>query len=853
MIKASLRGLLQRKLRLALAVLAIVLSVAFLAGAMVLTDTLGARFTALFSTINENVAVQIQPKDAEGQETPKLTQADLDRISNVDGVRRVEGDVSSEGVVPFKKSDGKAVSVGGAPTLGIGIDAASANANDDMTLLHLIDGAWPTTPAEVTITQRTASLAGVSKGDTLKVFLPLTQEAKEFKVAGIAEYEGGRSSLGGETLILFELKTAQELFYGQTGVYQGASMSANAGVSQEELKKRVEAVIPSGFTAKTGEQAAKDDATAITDVFNTLSTYLFTPFVAIAILVGIFLIYNTFNIVVAQRARELALLRALGASWGQVIFAVLVEALIVGGVGATLGLLAGIGVGVGGEALLSNLMNLELPSGGLIVSPTAVILSYAVGVLVTLVAAFVPAIKAAMVAPVAAMREVIRPDKSLLALSIVGGAFAVLGGGVVALALTGLGSYTVLVLGLGLLLLFLGVAFLSPLLSKPVVRLLGWLVGRGQSGKLGVRNALRNPRRTAVTAAALMIGVTLISTAGVVAESFKSTIRSSVSAEIGAEIFIQGGQQGPPGESGFDPKALDKIRALPGVQAAVAQHFSQATIGGQPNFVGAMDIDTAKTMFKLKTTSGEVRSLRDGEMIVDDQTAKDAGWTLGQQISIMLPKATRTYTLIGTYERTPIASGIALGTPAVSDFAGPLAVAGFVKLKDGADVATTQKAVEAAMADYPFVTVSSQAEYIAQTTQILDIILGVISVLLAVAIGIALLGILNTLLLSIVERTRELGLVRAIGLSRGGIMRMVSVESVLIAVFGCLLGAALGIGLGSAVVTTFINQKIFNTLTMPWTSLAIYFIAAIVAGVVAALWPAWRAARLNVLEAIAYE
>jgi putative ABC transport system permease protein len=860
MIKASLRGLLQRKLRLALAVLAIVLSVAFLSGAMVLTATLGARFTALFSTLNQNVAVQVQAKDSGNQDQPlspqdrpKLSQADLDRLANVDGVRRVQGDVSTEGVVPFKKSTGKAVSVGGAPALGVGVDVPSATADDELSLLHLTKGTWPTSPDEVTLTTRTAKLAEVQVGDQVKIFIPLTQEAKQFRVAGLAEYEGGRSSLGGETLILFEQTTAQQLFYGKTGVFAGASLAAKDGVSQDELRKRVETVIPADFVAKTGKQAAKDESSAITDVFNTLSSYLFTPFVAIAILVGIFLIYNTFNIVVAQRARELALLRALGASWSQVTVTVLVEALIVGGVGATLGLLAGIGVGVGGEAWLSKVLGLELPSGGLVVSPWAVIWSYGVGVLVTVIAAFVPAIKAALVPPVAAMREVIRPDKKLTGLSIVGGAFALAGGAVLALALNGLGSFTLIALGGGLLLLFLGAAFLSPLLSKPIVRLLGWIVGRGQAGKLGVRNALRNPRRTAVTAAALMIGVTLISTAGVVAASFKSTIASAVSTDVGAELFVQGGQQGPPGTGGFDPKALEKVAALPGVKTTLAEHISFATIGGQQNFVVALDLNTAKDMFTLKQISGEVRELKADELIVDDQTAKDAGWTVGKTFSVVLPKRTSTYTVVGIYERSPVANGIIVGTPAIADFTGPLAAAGFIKLKDGADADAVQKDVEQALADYPFLTVSSQADYVKQTTQILDIVLGVISVLLGVAIAIALLGILNTLLLSIVERTRELGLVRAIGLSRRGIMSMVSVESVLIATFGCLLGMALGVGLGSAVVTTFIHQKSFNTLTLPWASLAGYFVVAIVAGVIAALWPAWRAARLNVLEAIAYE
>jgi putative ABC transport system permease protein len=849
MIKATLRGLFQRKLRLALATFAIVLAVMFLAGAMVLTSTLNARFTSLFTTISQDIAVQVSAKAVRNGEPPLLTDADLAKLSNVDGVGRVSGDASADGLIPFRKSDGKAVSTG-APSLGAGVGEG-----DDLGILKLSEGQLPRNSGDIAITAHTAKATETKIGDDLKVFIPSLSKPQTFRITGIVIYEGGRESLGGETLILFELKQAQQMFYGKEGVYTGATMTARDGVTPDALKQKVIAVLPSGFEAKTGKEYADEQSSQITSVFSTLSNFILMPFVVIAAIVGIFLIYNTFNIIVAQRARELALLRALGAGWGQVTLAVLLEALIVGLVGATLGLAAGVGIGAAAEWALSNLMDLELPSGGLVVTGWAVLWSYVVGVLVTVVAAFVPAIKAATVPPVAAMREVVRPDKSLKGLSITGFTMTALGAGLVAWALTGIGSATLLVLAGGMLLVFLGVALLSPLLSKPVVRALGVVVGRGQPGKLGVRNALRNPRRTAVTAAALMIGVTVITVVGVIGASFKATITDVVSKDLGTDIIIQAGQSGggEPGKSGFDAKVLDQVRAMPGVTQAMPMWYAVANNAGTPVFLSAADVTQAQQMFAIRATEGELRKLALGEAVVDDVTARDSGWKLGTKIKLELPKAEREVTIVGIYKRTPVVQGLMLGEPAVADFAGPLAFVGFVTLSDGTDTAAAVKSIEGVMADFPGVIVGDQSDYIKQQGQIFDILLAVVTVLLGVALFIALLGILNTLLLSIVERTRELGLVRAIGLGRSGVMGMITVESILIAFFGCLTGIVLGIGLGALFVQSLINQDSLTTIALPWANLITYLVVAVIAGVIAAVWPAWRAARLNVLDAIAYE
>jgi putative ABC transport system permease protein len=857
MLRANLKSLFARKLRLTLAVVAIVLGVAFLSGAFVLTDSLGARFQGLFESVNQNVSVQVVLTDDAQDENPqpRLTQEQLDRMADLSGVSAISGDVTALGVVPFDTRDGDPVLTSGAPSLGIGVTG-----DDPFQLVGLDDGQWPDAAGEVAISRFTAEQTHAQTGDRLKVFLPIVNEAREFQVSGVVAYSGDRDTLAGETLVLFQLDEAQRLFYGAPGVYSGAYLGAESGVSDEELRDRVAALVPAGFVAKTGQQSNEDQANEIQEELSQLTTYFFGPFAIVAVIVGIFLIFNTFNIVVAQRARELALFRAMGASWGQVTGSVLVEALLVGIVGATLGLAAGVGLGVAGSAALTGLLNVQLPGAGVVIGATPVILAYTVGVLVTVAAAFIPAVRASAVPPLAAMRDVIRPDKPLRVLSIVGAALAVPGAVLIGAALTGLRDLTLPALLIGVGLAFLGVALLSPLLTRPIAAVIGRVVAWGISGKLGLRNAMRDPRRTAVTAAALMIGVTLVSTASVIGASFKKTIDDTVSATLGAEIIIQTNQsQGPPtGETGFRAEALDRVRELPGVRDAVALYVTGGARvdgrGGQ--FVLATDeMATARDMNALETTGGELRDLRDGELIADDNTAEGYGWQIGDSVPITLDTGgEQSYRLVGTFRTTPLWAGtIMLPESAVRYFPGPLANQGYVTLDDGADAAAVTAEVEGIMSDYPLVSVGDRSSVVDQANSFIDIALGIVSVLLGVAILIALLGIINTLLLSIYERTRELGMLRAVGLSRRGVTRMIGTESVVMAVFGCLLGIALGVGLGVAITAALIDRDFLTTVAIPWTSLVIFVVVAAVAGVVAALWPAIRASRLNVLEAIAYE
>jgi putative ABC transport system permease protein len=859
MLRASLKGLFSRKLRLTLAVVAIVLGVSFLSGAFVLTDSLGARFERLFSSINQNVDVQVAlTEDAlDEDEPPRLTQQQLDQMAAVPGVADFSGDVSRVGVVPFDTEDGKPVTTSGAPQLGVGVTAGDST----LQLIEIADGGWPTRPGEVALSRYTAEQTHAEVGDRLKVFLPEANQAREFRVSGIVVYSGDRDSLAGETLVAFTRDEAQQLFYGGTGLYSGASFVADDGVSQQELRDRIAPLAPAGFESKTGEQANEDQANQVQEGLSQLSTYFFGPFALIALVVGVFLIFNTFNIVIAQRTQELALFRAMGASWGQVTGSVLVEALLVGVAGATIGLLGGIALGVGGSALLTSLVGAQLPGAGIQVGATPIVLAYVVGVLVTIIAAFVPAVRASAVPPLAAMRDVARPDKPLRTLSIIGASLAVPGAILVGAALTVLGGFTLPGLLIGVGLVFLGVTLLSPLLTRPLVGLIGRAVSWGVSGKLGVRNALRNPRRTAVTAAALMIGVTLVSAASVIGNSFSTTINRTVDATLGAELIIQTGfQGGQPGDIGFSEEAAREVRGVSGVDQIVPLYVSLDTrVDGQAGPFGGTfavdDLAVARDMFAMETIDGELRTLGPGELVADENTVEGRDWQVGDTVRVRTDKGgEQPYRLIGVYNATPIwTDTMILPKSAVANFAGPLAFQGYVSLDDGADPAAVTDRVEQIMADFPLVTVGDRSSLVEEFTGFIDIALAIISVLLGVAILIALLGILNTLLLSIYERTRELGMLRAVGLSRRGVTRMVGTESVVLAVFGCVLGIILGVGLGAAISAALIDRDFLTTIAIPWGRLVIFVVIAVLAGVLAALWPARRAGRLNVLRAIAYE
>jgi putative ABC transport system permease protein len=849
MLRATLKSLLARKVRLILSGLAVVLGVMFVSGSFVLTDTLGRSFDSVFSDAyaNTDVNVAAKPKIAvnefEGEQlAAPLPAATLDTVREVPGVADATGVVATDGA-RLIGSNGKVVTSFGPPQLG-------KNWTGENELVRLRQGRPPTTDTEIVINAGLAKAAKVKVGDRVGVLVDLAPK-QEFTLVGVFGYGGGRDSLGGVNEVAFTEPVAQRLMLGTPNVFTNVSVRADSGVDPATLRERVAAAVGDGYEVKTGEQLSADASAGLKAGLSFFNQVLL-GFAGVALLVGTFLILNTFSIIVAQRTRELALMRAIGASGRQVIRSVLVEAVAIGLVASILGLAAGIGVGALLAYVFGQFGGLELAGVG--VPPIAVISSFAVGILITVIAALIPAMRASRIPPIAAMQDVATPDRPLTRLTVAGAVVSVLGAGLLALGLTGGAGDAVLgtILG-GVLLAFIGVALLTPVISRPVVSLLGRIFSWSVPGKLGRLNSGRNPRRTAITAAALMIGIALVTGVTVILDSAKSSISGLAEDTIRAELVISGAQNGPRPPT-FDPTVLDQAAALPGVKAVAGFYSDGALVNGERQFVSATsDMAAMRDIYQVKATAGSVDSLGADQILVDAVTAQKRGLTVGSTVAVQLSRGEQhTYTVHGIYAESQLFSGLLLPQQATRDFAIPRPSQGYLQLTPGTSVDQVLPKVETLLADSPEVAVADRASFIKQQTGQFDSLLNMIQILLALAILIAVLGIVNTLALSVLERTRELGLLRAIGLSRGQTMRMVTVEAVVISVFGALLGMAVGTGLGAAVVRALRDNGITD-LVLPWSQLGILLGLAAVIGVVAAVLPAIRAARLNVLGAIAHE
>jgi putative ABC transport system permease protein len=655
--------------------------------------------------------------------------------------------------------------------------------------------------------------------------------------------------------VFFNEPAAQRLLLGGPDVYNSIDVRVKDGANVTEVRDRIKATLGEGYNVKTGEQLTQESSEGLAEGL-AFFNYLLLGFASIALFVGVFLILNTFSIIVAQRTRELALFRAMGASRRQVIGSVFTEALVIGTLASVVGLLLGIGAG----ALLGRLLGSFLSGGalrlaGLAVPPAAIISAFVVGVGITVVAALLPALRASRIPPVAAMQDVATPDRPLTRLTVLGAGVLAVGGTVLGLGLAGqLGEADLWgVLG-GLLASFIGVALLTPLISRPVVAVLGRAFGRRASSTLGRRNSARNPRRTAITAAALMVGIAIITGISVIFSSIKESTVQAVDQGINAELAISGDAFSA-SLPAFDPKTMQDIRNLSDVETAVGFYGDLGKINDGDEFlVAADDLPAALPMFEMNQTAGSLAPLETGHVIIDDKTAADRGLTVGSTVTVTMARAEqRTYTVQGIYSRTAVNNGFFFPLQdAVGGFRSPTLVQGYVKLKPGANVDAVQGQVDQLLRDSPEVTVAKVDDFVAQQAQIFDFVLIFVQLLLGLAMIIAVLGIINTLALSTFERTRELGLLRAVGMKQGQVMWMVTVESVVISVFGAILGIVVGAGLGVAVFQA-LREEGFTELAFPWPLMAGYLIASVFVGLIAALIPAIRAARLDVLKAIAYE
>ena len=854
MLAATLRSLLSRKLRLVLSGLAVVLGVMAVSGALVVTETVSRSFDSLFQTVNQSVDVRVtghqqvdaqNPGDVTGMSVPAGL---VDRIAEVPGVRSAVGDVTAPGVRVVGR-DGKVIPTPGPPTFGISWESRGGLGD----MLELRDGRGPASPDEIAISAGLAKTGGFGLGDRAELLTLRPNRA--FTVVGVFGYSGGRATLGGETRAAFTTPVAQRLLLGESSAYSSIDVTAADGVSQPALRDTIQAALGERYVVRTGEQVAADQA-ATTSAFLAVVRQSLLGFAGVTLLVGILLILNTFSILIAQRTRELALFRALGAGRAQIIGSVMVEAVVVGLVAAT----AGLGAGIGLAALLKAVMQAQsgatLPGAALVVPSSAVIASYLVGVVATVVAALLPALRAAGVPPVAAMRESATVDRPLRMLTLSGSLATLAGvGAVVGSLVVGVGDGTPWILFGGVLAAFLGAALLTPAISRPAVHVLGAPFSRSVPGRLGGHNSARSPRRTAITAAALMVGIALVTGVSVLASSLRSSLEDATTG-LRASLVISGPADfgGPDLPATFDPAITKSAARIPGVASVAEVYSGRVQLGSGAEAAAGGDLAAVQEAFRLRPVAGELRTLGAGEIAVDDDIARTRDLAVGDTVRLATQRgAPRDVRVVAVYERTQLLPGVLLPVGEARDgFRAQQPAQGYLTLTADANVDRVRAQVGRLLAASPDVSVRDQSDYAAQQTEQVDAFLVMLYVLLGLAIVVATLGIINTLALSIVERTRELGMLRAVGLFRFQVVRMITVESVVIAVFGALLGTVVGGGLGAAVVSSLADRGI-PVLSIPWLSIAAFLGLAVVVGLLAAVLPAIRAARVDVLRAIAYE
>ena len=727
--------------------------------------------------------------------------------------------------------NGEVVGGSGPPQLGIGWNPADRD-------YPVTAGRGPARAGEVVIDARTAGRAGLRVGDRTRVLVQ--GPAQDVTVVGVVD----PGDLMGATVVAFDQATAQRLLL-RPGQFSDITVRAQAGVGETTLRDRIRRVLPSpAYEAITGTTMRKENEGEITRILSFFRTLLLV-FAVISIFVGGFIIFNTFSMLVARRSRELALLRAVGASRKQVTRAVLGEAVGVGVVGSTLGLAAGAGLAL----LLQRLFRASGADfgGGLAFTYRPVLWSYAVGVVVTVTAAYVPARRAARIPPVAAMRDdVAMPPRSLRIRLIAGSVVTAAGA---ALSGLGLGGAPIALLGAGAALVLVGVAMLAPVIGRPVVRVLGAACPRlfGTPGRLAAKNALRNPRRTAATASALMIGLALVSAINVMSSSAKASVAGQVDAVFAADYMVT------PASGVFDPaEAARAVRAVPGVELVTAAYQGRFKVGthAQSFLATERPADLVRAT-RLSLRSGSADLGRDG-LLLDQPTATSAKVGVGSVVTARFADGgTERLRVAGVYAKNQLLGPRVLALPAYRAHAAHPAGLGLMINTARADAAT-KNAIERALTGRPSLKVQDQSDVKQDDQHGIDQLVTLLTVLLTLSIIIAALGVINTLALSVIERTREIGLLRAVGTSRRQIRRMIRLESVVIAVFGGLLGIAIGVVFGIAVQHAVADQGL-DVLSVPVPTLVAYVVLSAVIGVLAAVWPAWRASRLDVLKAISFE
>jgi putative ABC transport system permease protein len=846
--RATFKSLLAKKLRLVLTAISVVLGVGFVAGTYVLTDTMNAAFDDLFAQTSAASDVVVRSESAfdsaaagpgggSGSDDREPVAASvLDDVLAVPGVAVAVGDVQGYAQMIDPATD-EVIGGVGPPTIG-------TNWNDlaGEVLSLRGDSVPPAGPDEVVIDAATARNANLAIGDRIRILFQ--GPPGEFTIVGVAGF-GEADNLGGATLAVFDTETAQTVL-GKEGVYDAISVVGDEGVAASELRASVAAALPEGVEAVTSTSVADEASEALQEGLGFFRTALLV-FAFVALFVGSFIIFNTFSIIVAQRTRELALLRALGASRRQVVVSVVLEAFLVGVVASVLGIALGIAIAVGLQGLLGA-FNIDLRSTSLQLLPRTIIASLVVGIGVTVVASILPARRAGSVAPIQALREA---SDGPTGKELVGRRLAV------ALAVTGLGVAALLyglfgaetngasIVGAGAAITFIGVA-------RPVAGGLGAPLKRlSIQARLGRENAMRSPRRTASTAAALMIGLGLVSMVAILAASLKASFDAALTETLKADYTLSTSSF-----TAFSPEVTARVATLPEVGTASAFRQNGFRVSGATSFVTAVDPATIERVATMEVSEGSVADLAtttDGVLVFRD-LAVDEGWALGDEVPAEFASTGDVpLTIVGIFDENRLVGDYVISLESYEGlYSEQLDAFVLVQGAEGVPLDEVGTAIEQAVAEFPNVQVQDQAAFREQQAGFIDQILALVTALLLMAILIALFGIVNTLGLSIYERTRELGLLRAVGMSRRQVKRMIRWESIIIAVFGAVLGVAIGVAFGWALQQALKNEGV-SEFVVPVGQLAIYLVLAGLAGVLAAIWPARRAAKLNVLEAISYE
>ncbi len=848
MLRATLKTALAHKGRLALSMLAVILGVAFVTGSLMLTNALDRTFVDIIEGSAQDVQVTREPAiDVDifsdtGDAAPLLvSQETVDQIREVEGVAAAGGAIGRNGVY-LLDGEGEVVGAEGPPALGVNWDTDPL-----LNVAEITDGREPQKDDEIAVDDVTFPEIGAEIGDEVTVITPVGEIVT--KLVGTFRF-GETGSLAGATLTAFTSEQAQELLTAP-GEWMAVDVAVADGFTDDEVAETIAAALDEeDLVAKTRSEQVEEQSTALQEGLSFF-TYVMVGFAGISLFVAAFLIYNTFNMLIAQRGRELALMRAIGATRAQVLRSVLVEALLMALVAVALGIVLGYVLALGLAALFET-FGLSLTSG-IQITPTSMLWAAVVGLVVTLLAALIPAARASNILPVAALREAGTADEGVGRVRTAIGVVLLVAAGVIiniGLANSDTGSRA-LQTSLGALLLLIAVVTLSPVLGVALVAVISPAVrffGR-TPGKLAARNAARAPRRLATTASALTIGLALVVAVTIITSSAKASLEQLIDDSFQAELIVTTQTRQP-----FDTKIATEIREINGVEYVMSESGGPARIDGEDGAVVAIGGGPLDAVYSVDDVSGEFGTLTKGKAVVSTDLADERGWKINDEIPILFPNGEgRTFTLVGNFESNSLISGLVIPLDEYRELGGAAQDRTLlVTLEPEADSAAVSQQVEEAAEANPLVEVLDQSEIKEQSAAQLDQLLYLVYAMLALSVIIAALGVVNTLALSVIERTREIGLLRAVGATRRQIRRTIRWEAVIVALLGAILGIAAGIAAGVALQRALADTGI-GILDIPVSTLLIILAVSVVIGVLAAVLPARRAARLNMLKAIATE